>query len=395
MYDVQAYISYIQKLEWGYAPKKPITYLIFPEDFPKKEPMKAVDIKYIPDDVWEQILDNLNYLNPYYMPILMVLESSGFRISDTLLLKKNCIEKTIDGWWLIGDQRKVDYTNHRVPITDEIAYVVKAQIQFLDNIGDSSFNPKQYLFPNLTGRRKNYSISAKVFNDNLNYLVQNRQIRDRSGKIYHIKNHAFRHRYGVTMINNGMNILHLQKLMAHASPEMTLIYAQIHDNTLRQEWEKARFKGAVRLSSEGKIIEVDIEAQAKENGIELEWIRHNLDSIRLDHGFCVKSPKLSCDFLEQTLEPPCIKNNCRSFHTDYTFLDYYNDQINKIETDIKIYKKTNRLRSIELIQPKLKRYKEIALSLENGEGIYGLNKGRREYTNDERRKVYNRGKPTT
>jgi hypothetical protein len=120
-----------------------------------------------------------------------------------------------------------------------------------------------------------------------------------------------------------------------------------------------------------------------------------MDSIRLDHGFCIKSPKLSCDFLEQTLEPPCIKNNCRNFHSDHTFLDYYKEQIIKIESDIEIYKKPNRLRSIELIQPKLKSYKDIASSLEVGDGIYGLSKDRREYTNNERKEVYSNGESKT
>lgn len=390
LYEVQAYISYIQRLEWDFAPKKPINHLLFPEDFPKKQPMKADDIKYIPDEVWEQILDNLSFLNPHYVPVLLVLEASGFRISDTLLLKRTCLEKKSDGWWLVGDQRKVNYTNHKIPITDDIAAVIQAQIKLMDSLSTDS-NPNDLLFPNVDGKRRKLPISAKVFNDNLNMLTHRCQIRDSSGVIFHVKNHAFRHRYGVNMINNGMNILHLQKLMAHASPEMTLIYAQINDSTLRNEWEKARFKGAVRLSPNGNIVEADLQSQAEENGLELEWIRHNMDSIRLDHGFCIKSPKLSCDFLEQTLEPPCIKNNCRSFHTDHTFLDYFKEQITKIESDIEIYKKSNRLRSIELIQPKLNRYKEIASSLEAGNGVYGLSKERREYTNNERKEVVDNG----
>lgn len=384
LYDVQAYLSYIQLLEWDFAPERPIHHLIFPEDFPKKDyKMNADTIKYIPDEVWEQLLNHLPKLNPLYVPILLVLEASGFRISDTLLLKKDCLERRKDGWWLVGDIRKVNYKNHKVPITEDIASVIQAQASLVEKISNDS-NPNGYLFPNTDGRRKGMPISAKVFNDNINLLAHQCNITDASGKIFRIKNHAFRHRYGVNMINNGMNVLHLQKLMAHASPEMTLVYAQIKDNTLRNEWEKAISKGAVRLSSNGTVIDADLEEQAKENGLELEWIRHNMDSIRLDHGFCIKSPKLSCDFLDQTLEPPCIKNNCRSFHVDQTFLDYYKEQITKIEFDIKIYKKTNRIRSIELIQPKLQRYKDIAASLEAGNGIQGLSKERREYTADER-----------
>ncbi|MGG4510782.1 hypothetical protein ABEP00_13205 [Heyndrickxia sporothermodurans] len=139
--------------------------------------------------------------------------------------------------------------------------------------------------------------------------------------------------------------------------------------------------GAIRLNQGGKIIATSIEKQADENGLELEWLRHNLDSIRLDHGFCIKSPKNNCDFLEQTLEPPCIKNNCRSFHVDQSFLDFYNDQISKIEADIHIYQKSGRNRSIEIIQPKLKRYKEIRDGIIQNGGIYGINKSRRESEN--------------
>ncbi|SIT01033.1 hypothetical protein SAMN05421787_1101 [Virgibacillus pantothenticus] len=123
---------------------------------------------------------------------------------------------------------------------------------------------------------------------------------------------AFRHRYGVNLINNGIKLLHVQKLMAHA----TLVYAQIHDNTLRKEWGKSREAGAIRLGVQGDVVMADLKQQAEENGLELEWVRHNMDSIRLDHGFCVKSPKLNYEFLNQTIEPPCIKNNCRNFHVD-------------------------------------------------------------------------------
>ena len=141
---------------------------------------------------------------------------------------------------------------------------------------------------------------------------------------------------------------------------------------------KSHEQWSYKIKSRRKIIATSIEKQADENGLELEWLRHNLDSIRLDHGFCIKSPKNNCDYLEQTLEPPCIKNNSRSFHVDQTYLDFYNDQISKMEADIHIYQKSGRNRSIEIIQPKLKRYKEIRDGIIQNGGIYGINKSRRE-----------------
>ncbi|MDF0727711.1 site-specific integrase [Cytobacillus sp. S13-E01] len=327
------------------------------------------------------------WLSPTVQPSLYLMEATGFRICDVLSLKIDCLVKQEDGWWIIGNQRKVSYKNHKVPISEEIANVVLAQQELTKKRSTLDTNPKKYLFPILKGTRMGNPISQDSIKLNLNKLANRCNIKDKDGEIYWFKNHAFGHRYGVNLINNGMNILHVQKLMAHASPEMTLVYAQIHDQTLRDEWEKARDNGAVRLDTHGEVVVADLAQQAEENGVELEWIRHNMDSIRLDYGSCVKSPKLHCDFLEQTLEPPCIKNNCRSFHVDKTFLDYYQEQIFKMEADIEVYKKSGRLRSIELIEPKLKRYKELASGLLHTGGIFGLDKTRREYVGDEREKV--------
>lgn len=389
--QLETYISYIQRFDWDEAPSKSIKLLIFSEDKPKQQKRKPSDIKCIPDDVWNQVINHIHKLPSEYVPILLLMEASGFRVCDILSLKMDCLVNQEDGWWLVGDQRKVKYKNHKIPIDDEIAKVIMAQQTLIKKISTLETNPENYLFPRLKGKRKGKPIPQSVFEVNLNKLAHKCNILDKNGEVYWFRNHAFRHRYGVNLINNGMNILHVQKLMAHASPEMTLVYAQIHDATLRKEWEKARENGAVRLDTSGKVIAADLDQQAQENGLELEWIRHNMDSIRLDHGFCIKHPKTPCSFLEQTLEPPCIKNNCRSLHIDTTFLPYYQEQISKMESDIKIYIKTGRIRSVELIEPKLKRYKELAKALEDTGGILGIIKSKREYVGEERERVKQNG----
>jgi integrase len=375
---LETFIEYIQRFNWNEAPSKPVRILFFPEDKPRLPGKTPDSIKYISDFVWDQIIHHLEKLPQEIIPMVLLLEATGFRISDICELKIDCLIQREDGWWISGEQRKVRDKNHRVPISEEIAKVVLTQQEITRRKSSVDTNPLNYLFPTYQGARKGQPISRGKLVRCLNKLAIDNKIIDDQGCIYKCKAHAFRHRFGVNLINNGMNILHVQKLMAHASPEMTLVYAQIHDTTLRKEWEKAINNGAVRINQSGKIIPTDLEQQANENGLELEWIRHNLDSIRLDHGFCIKSPKHNCDFLEQTLEPPCIKNNCRSFHVDQTFLEFYNDQITKMENDIHLYQKTGRNRSIEIIQPKLKRYIEIRDGIINNGGIFGHPKSRRE-----------------
>lgn len=56
-----------------------------------------------------------------------------------------------------------------------------------------------------------------------------------------------------------------------------------------------------------------------------------------------------------------------------------------MEEDIAKYQTSGRLRSIELIEPKLKKYKEIRDSLKNEIGIFGMPKHKREYVGEERK----------
>lgn len=391
---VKMFIFHLQQYEWIEAPSIPVQKLVFFEDTPKPNKKVSDEISYIPDEVWEQVLININKLPQEYIPIILVMEASGFRCCDVLMLKIDCLLESDNGWWLVGDQQKVKYKDHKVPISEEIASIILAQQKMIEQAFKDQSGPQKYLFPTLKGPRRGLPVSQRTVSQNLNQLSKKCIIQDRKGNMYWFKNHAFRHRYGVTLINNGMDITIVQQLMAHTSPEMTAVYAKIFNETKRKEWERARSLGAfpsIRLSTDGQVIQGNLEEQAQENGLELEWIRHNFDSIRLDHGFCIKSPKAPCDFLKQTIEPPCIKNNCKSFHVDQTFQSYYKDQVAKMENDITIYQKAGRARSIELTEVKLERYKKILNELENNNGIFGLPKDRREYNGQERESILQHG----
>jgi len=170
-------------------------------------------------------------------------------------------------------------------------------------------NPKKYLFVRLAGKRKGLPPAGKRVHQTLNRLAKKYDILDNQGRIYHFGNHIFRHTKGVELINNGMNILHVQKWMAHASPEMTLRYAKILDNTMRKSWEEAMKNGAFRLDADGKPIKVDVSAIENEDIIEWEYIRHNLDAVRMPLGYCLKPKKIEC---KHQLNP-CL--TCRNLCT--------------------------------------------------------------------------------
>jgi integrase len=62
-------------------------------------------------------------------------------------------------------------------------------------------------------------------------------LRDQAGQPVRITAHQFRHTLGTRLINAGVPQHVIQKLLGHASPQMTARYATIHDATVRAAFD--------------------------------------------------------------------------------------------------------------------------------------------------------------
>jgi hypothetical protein len=154
---------------------------------------------------------------------------------------------------------------------------------------DTINNPKHYLFVQIEGVRRGRPFNYYDIRRSMKRFTEEQNIVDDSGNPFFIKNHAFRHTKGVELLNNGMNILHVQKWMAHASPEMTLQYAKILDTTMRKSWEEATKQGIFRIDIENKRpVKVELTDIENEDIIEWEYIRHNLDAVKMELGYCMR-----------------------------------------------------------------------------------------------------------
>jgi integrase len=149
-------------------------------------------------------------------------------------------------WYLCGDIIKTQVLNHRIPITDGVAAVVQVVAEETKDKSTHENNPNHLLFVRFDGIRKGRCPQGTLIQQVLNRLAQKQKIVDDQGNIFHFGNHAFRHTKGVELINNGMNLSHVQKWMAHMSPEMTLRYARILDTTMRRSWKDATKTGAIQ-----------------------------------------------------------------------------------------------------------------------------------------------------
>lgn len=375
----------IQQFNYPESPLLPVPSLFFHEDIPLfgTLPPKSERIKYIPDGVMAQLKEHLEFLTPSeFIPVVIILIASGWRISDVLNLRyDNCLEYTEQGWYLKGDIRKTRTIGHRIPISEEVKVVVESVAQIAQQKSTETNNPRHLLFNRYSGSRMGMAPDPHRISEALNKLAQKFSIVDDLGNLYHFKLHAFRHTKGVELINNGMSLVHVQKWMAHMSPEMTLVYAKVLDTTLRKSWEQAVKNGLFKITASGKLKQIDISGIENEDLIEWEYIRYNLDAVRMPLGFCMKPKKQDCF----TQLNPCL--TCRNLCTTPDFLPQYELEIQETKMLIERGKAQGREVWVEKNQHLLERYEEIVTVLRSGQTRHLAGKQGREYVGKERENV--------
>jgi hypothetical protein len=289
------------------------------------------------------------------------------------------LTQTAQGWYLCGDIPKTQVLNHRVPITDEVAMIIQSVIGITQDTSTPQNNPKKYLFVMTEGKRKGRPPESRRIRDYLNVLAEEKSITDDQGNLFHFKNHAFRHTKGVELINNGMNILHVQKWMAHASPEMTLRYAKILDISMRKSREEATKQGIFRIDIENKKpVRIELSEVENEDVIEWEYIRHNLDAVKMELGYCMKPIKQPCP----NQANPCL--SCRNFCTTPEFAPQYETEIRETKAVIERGKALGRQVWVEKNQVKLERLEPILKALKEGKIHHQAGKNGREFVGEDR-----------
>jgi integrase len=390
VHDVEGILSYLERIQSPVKPKEPTARIIWPHHYPRKDSPRSGGIKYIPQKALNQLDEHIQHFPPIYIPVIILLRASGWRISDVLYLKLDtCLEREgNEKYWLIGDIQKTRVLGHKIPITKEVAAVILAQIEWVKQHYTSYENPNKWLFP--ASRTFHHGTSPRFLKGNplgvsgirntLNHRAKKYQIQDEQGQIFHFRLHAFRHTKAVELINNGMSLVMVQQWMAHASPEMTLIYAKILDETMRMQWEKTVQQGIVQFN-DGKpeyIPGKKLLPMAGTNAFDPERVREHRQNIKMALGSCLKTAKIVCKFVEL----PCF--HCPAYvitPDDLPALEAYEQQI--LER-IEIGKQAGNVHWIEVNQKNLdERVRPTIALLKQGHVVAKADKYEREYTDEE------------
>lgn len=299
-------------------------YLIRPEDYGKlTKPLP----RYIPEEVMQQLNQHLEALPESVMRMVLVLQETGLRIGELLQLPMNCLKFDTKG------EAYIQYMNWKMskedtkPISSELAKVIQEQQQYIrQNIGGNF----EYLFcARNTGKyRDNNSfhpkpkfMNNKTFIRFLKQLAETFDIKDNSGKHWNFQTHQFRHTVGTRMVNLGVPLHIIQRYLGHESPQMTMTYAHIHDETLRKEIEKYHELRVVNFQGES----AELDETILSSNDDLEWFKKNVQARALEHGYCARPKVLGdCDI-------PGFDGcyNCPHWRTNKNFIPILKDTLER------------------------------------------------------------------
>lgn len=155
---------------------------------------------------------------------LLLMRKTGIRVGELISLEQNCIWTNPKGSsFLKVPLGKLD--NERLVPLDDKALRTAKKLQKLD-----STRKKIFLIERNTPQRKTY------YRPYAKALLNAAKGLQTDGKI---TTHRLRHTYATSLLNGGMSLLGLMKLLGHRSYRMTLRYAAVSQETIGKEYFEA------------------------------------------------------------------------------------------------------------------------------------------------------------
>lgn len=375
---IRTFLEYIQMAQYEQSPKKEVSFLIFQDDIPKRELNKdeVKKAKFVPEPILKQLDNNIMDLDrPQFIPIYILLRETGWRGTDILNLRyDNCLEQIWNNkeerynYYLCGEITKTGIAQLKIPIRDKVAEMVQKSIDKAKELSTEESNPKKYLFNTYEGKLKGKPLNKQSLLNTIERLVVQKDIRDINGDLYHFRLHSLRHTRAKEYVEQGMGISVIQQILGHQSLQMTVHYATVSENILYEKWKNTEDLELFKVDTEtNELIEVDTSTDVGENLIRYEYVKKNLDAVRVPFGVCFKASKLPC---KQQMNH-CL--TCASFCTTVENIPEYEEEIEKVKQQIEVSDRCGRelwaeknKQYLNILEQTLEKVKEHKLVHKNG-----------------------------
>jgi len=219
VFQIRLYLSWLYERK---SSRKNPWDLILRSDLPRL-PKKLP--RPLPSEVDRSLIEYLDYSNNFYDKCLLLLRHTGLRLSDLLQLETNTHFVDDNGHSFIRIISPKFDKEYSLPIDEKVIKLITFFKKQNENIGQ-----------NITSNRLVNDPKGKSLDSVLrNHLkVISPLVSD-----IPITPHQLRHTYATSMVNAGMGLYSVMKLLGHMDMRMTLRYAELYPTTLHREYQSA------------------------------------------------------------------------------------------------------------------------------------------------------------
>jgi integrase/recombinase XerD len=317
---------------------------------------KNDEINYIPEEVWNQLDENLHNLPEQLQRMILVIRTTGIRGGELLNLPFDCLRARGNQWRLRFNSEKYNIEDE-LPIIPDLVVVIKEQQSYIKKHFNHGF---EKLFCGNTSnphffKPKPEVMSLSSFNRWLNVLAHKCNIcASSSQEPWNFTSHQFRRTVATIMTNAGVRDLIIQKYLRHRSPDMQRHYKHILQQVLGEEYQEL-MKEKKYVDISGKVI-----ASYKPNNPVTELMRRKMHQITTQYGECHRP----------NIKEPCQTVNacwrCEHWQTSTDDLSYLHEDLERLNKEILI---AEQLGMIRQHQGLIEDYKHLATRIQGLEKI--------------------------
>lgn len=303
---LRGFLEENRRYDW--VPAIPAGAVIYPDELSSRRTSLP---RFIPEFVMGQLEaeDNLSQLHRPYRHLIVLITETGLRATDACTLPFDPLLTDSAGWPCLRFHSSKVRAEHLLPLSAKAVEAVRTQ---QDTVTQACPDGSAWLFPSRSD--PSLPIPYDTLRRAFTIWQQRIGLHDETGNCTRVTIHQFRHSLGTRLINSGVPQHVIQRLLCHASPEMTAVYAQLHDGTIRAEFERYC---QTRVDIEGRRLGFDPEAATAD----AEWVKHRLARAAdtLPNGYCGRPPQQDCPHPNACL-------TCPDFQTTAEFLPVHRQQ---------------------------------------------------------------------
>lgn len=285
--------------EWGWT-EAPQQRLLFNSDIPKLErPLP----RYIPHDQEVRLMAAIRQLpDPFQRYSLEILRETGLRIGELLDLELDCVhEVSGKGAWLKVPLGKM-HTERMIPLSPETVVLFDNIVEFRGKFRAIP-HPETGQLADFLFVRHGHRIGPEYIRSGLAQAVHAAGLVEDQSVPLAVTPHRLRHTFATTLVNAGISLQALMRLLGHVSVDMSLRYGRLFDSTVRQQYEDA----LSRIRQQYAPTMLNVKTHLKGEPFDDQWIEGNQRKTRLAHGYC------QIDLSQQACPHANICERCPAF----------------------------------------------------------------------------------